>query len=220
MSRTEPAGTPLGDAFHVYDTTLRNGAHREGISNSVPDKPAVARHLDALGVGFIEAGGPGALPKDTEFSARSAGSTRPVVGDLVTKLDMPVLPDGTFGELPRTSHASAEIADIAPDAHEAYVGTSAFAHKAGLHASAIKVDPELYDHMDPVVVGNGSRALVTETAGRAGVELEGARRRPGRPSRRGAVRTRGTAAVTRVRLESTDHSGSWTPPGPMNAVSR
>src|SRR6184192_7342 len=72
MSRTEPAGTPLGDDFHVFDTTLRDGAQREGISYSVADKLAVARHLDQLGVGFIEGGWPGALPKDTEFFARAA----------------------------------------------------------------------------------------------------------------------------------------------------
>ena len=70
--RTIPAGTPLGDDFHVYDTTLRDGAQREGISYSVADKLAVARHLDALGVGYIEGGWPGALPKDTEFFARAA----------------------------------------------------------------------------------------------------------------------------------------------------
>jgi 2-isopropylmalate synthase len=91
----------------------------------------------------------------------------------VTKLGMPVLPDGALGELTRTSHALAEIANIAPDTHQAYVGTSAFAHKAGLHASAIKVDPELYNHMDPADVGNGQRVLVTEMAGRASVELKG-----------------------------------------------
>ena len=72
MVRTAPAGTPLGDSFHVYDTTLRDGAQREGISYSVADKLAVARALDALGVGFIEGGWPGALPKDTEFFARAA----------------------------------------------------------------------------------------------------------------------------------------------------
>src|SRR5437763_11342407 len=72
MSRTSPAGTPLGDGFHVYDTTLRDGAQREGISYSVTDKLAVARLLDSLGVGFIEGGWPGALPKDTEFFDRAA----------------------------------------------------------------------------------------------------------------------------------------------------
>ena len=72
MSRTTPAGTPLGDGFHVFDTTLRDGAQREGITYSVTDKLAVARLLDELGVGFIEGGWPGALPKDTEFFARAA----------------------------------------------------------------------------------------------------------------------------------------------------
>lgn len=355
MTRTEPAGTPLGDDFHLYDTTLRDGAQREGISYSVADKLAVARLLDELGVGFIEGGWPGALPKDTEFFAKAAagelilkqavlvafGSTRkaggaaardpqvralidsqaPVVtlvakadrrhieralrvdvdeacamvsdtvsflvgegrrvfldaehffdgydydsetslrvldaagnagadvivlcdtnggqlplglaetvrevkertgfrigihcqddtscavansiaavqagathvqctangygeragnadlfavaGNLVTKLGMEVLPTGNAAELTRVSHALAEIANIAPDTHQAYVGASAFAHKAGLHASAIKVDPLLYNHIDPAVVGNDMRVLVTEMAGRASLELKG-----------------------------------------------
>jgi 2-isopropylmalate synthase len=62
----------LGDAFHLYDTTLRDGAQAEGVTYSVPDKLAVARLLDELGVGFIEGGWPGAMPKDTEFFARAA----------------------------------------------------------------------------------------------------------------------------------------------------
>lgn len=354
MSRTAPAGTPLGDEFHVYDTTLRDGAQREGISYSVADKLAVARLLDELGVGFIEGGWPGAMPKDTEFFARAAGeltlkhaalvafgATRragarahedpqvralldsqapvvtlvaksdrrhvekalrtdvdeacgmvrdtvgflvgegrrvfldaehffdgfafdpdcalrvlgaameagadvavlcdtnggqlplgiaetvgeviartgyrvgihcqddtgcavgnsvaavqagatqvqctangygeragnadlfAVVGNLVTKLGKPVLPTASVPELSRVSHALAEIANIAPNTHQAYVGASAFAHKAGLHASAIKVDPLLYNHIDPTVVGNDMRVLVTEMAGRASLELKG-----------------------------------------------
>ena len=47
--RTVPAGTPLGDDFHVFDTTLRDGAQREGISYSVADKLAVARHARRAG---------------------------------------------------------------------------------------------------------------------------------------------------------------------------
>jgi 2-isopropylmalate synthase len=353
VSRTTPAGTPLGDSFHVFDTTLRDGAQREGITYSVTDKLAVARLLDEVGVGFIEGGWPGALPKDTEFfrkareldfrhavlvafgSTRRAGTTADadpqvralldsqapvvtlvaksdrrhveralrtdvteaaamvrdtvsflrkegrrvfvdaehffdgyahdpdtalrvltaaaeagadvvvlcdtnggqlplrladtvgeviartgfrvgihcqddtgcavansiaavqagathvqctangygeragnadlfaVVGNLVTKLGMPVIPADAVPELSRVSHALAEIANIAPDTHQAYVGSSAFAHKAGLHASAIKVDPLLYNHIDPTVVGNDMRVLVTEMAGRASLELKG-----------------------------------------------
>src|SRR3954464_4076569 len=60
------------DAFHVYDTTLRDGAQQEGLSLSVEDKLAIARHLDELGVGFIEGGWPGAIPKAPEFFRRAA----------------------------------------------------------------------------------------------------------------------------------------------------
>jgi len=95
-----------------------------------------------------------------------------VVGNLQLKLGMPVLPDGCIGQMVRVAHAIAEIANIAPDTHQAYVGSSAFAHKAGLHASAIKVDPLLYNHIDPEVVGNDMRILVTEMAGRASIELK------------------------------------------------
>ena len=67
----------VDDAFHVYDTTLRDGAQREGITYSVADKLAVARLLDELGVGFIEGGWPGAMPKDTEFFARARDRAGP-----------------------------------------------------------------------------------------------------------------------------------------------
>jgi 2-isopropylmalate synthase len=344
----------LSDDFHVFDTTLRDGAQREGISYSVADKLAVARLLDSLGVGFIEGGWPGAVPKDTEFFARAAegelslrhatlvafGATRKpgvavaedpqvqalldsrasvitlvaksdvwhveralrtsreenlamvsdtvgyltsagrrvfvdcehffdgyshdpdygvrvldaalaagadvgvlcdtnggmlpmaisavvsavaartgirlgihtqddtgcavantlaavaagathvqgtangygeragnanifsVIGGLVFKMGLDVLPPGTIAESVRVSHAIAEIANLAPDPHAPYVGSSAFAHKAGLHASAIKLGPQLYNHLDPQLVGNRQRILITEMAGRASVELK------------------------------------------------
>jgi 2-isopropylmalate synthase len=341
----------LEDAFHVYDTTLRDGSQREGLSLSVHDKLTIARHLDDLGVGFIEGGWPGANPKDAEFFRRARtelelkhatlaafGSTRKpggvtsddvahlresgapvatlvaksdvrhveralrttreenlamvrdsvahlttegqrvfldaehffdgwqadkayalevlrvaaeagadvlvlcdtnggmlpshlqdivgaviaeglrvgihahndtacavanslaaigvgathvqgtangygercgnadlfsVVAALEDKLDRRVLPEGRLAELGRVSHAIAEVANIAPDAHQPWVGASAFAHKAGLHVSAIKADPDLYQHSEPSVVGNDMRLLVSELAGRATVELKG-----------------------------------------------
>ena len=54
-----------------------------------------------------------------------------------------------------------------------YVGLSSFAHKAGLHASAIKVDPNLYQHIDPALVGNDMRMLVSDMAGRANIQIKG-----------------------------------------------
>ena len=94
------------------------------------------------------------------------------VANLQLKLGLPVLPDGCLEQMVRVSHAIAEIANLAPDTHQAYVGAAAFAHKAGLHASAIKVDPVLYNHIDPAIVGNDMKILVTEMAGRASIELK------------------------------------------------
>jgi 2-isopropylmalate synthase len=342
------------DAFHVFDTTLRDGAQREGINLSVADKLTIARHLDEFGVGFIEGGWPGANPRDTEFFARAGreidfrhaqlvafGATRragvaaaddpqvaalldsgapvvtlvakshdrhvelalrttleenlamvrdtvahlrshgrrvfvdcehffdgyqanpgyakqvvlaaheagadvvvlcdtnggmlpaqvgavvrtvasdtgarlgihaqddtgcavantlaavdagathvqctangygervgnanlfPVVAALEIKYGRQVLPEGALAEMTRISHAIAEVVNLIPSTHQPYVGTSAFAHKAGLHASAIKVDPDLYQHIDPEQVGNSMRMLVSDMAGRASVELKG-----------------------------------------------
>jgi 2-isopropylmalate synthase len=96
-----------------------------------------------------------------------------VVAALETKKGRQVLPDGRLAELGRVAHAVAEVANIAPDSHQPWVGASAFAHKAGLHVSAIKADPDLYQHADPGVVGNDMRLLVSELAGRATVELKG-----------------------------------------------
>jgi 2-isopropylmalate synthase len=344
----------LQGEFHVYDTTLRDGAQQEGLNLSVADKLTIARQLDELGVGFIEGGWPGANPKDTEFFARARdeldlrharlaafGATRraggraaddPLVGalrdsgasvvtlvakshprhvelalrttlaenlemvrdtvshlvaegqqvfldaehffdgyradrdyalevlrtaydagaevvalcdtnggmlpgwvgdvvhdvstttagrvgihchndtgcavantltavdagathvqgtingygertgnaDLVAvvanlqlKLDRSVLPDGLLAEATRIAHAVAEVTNVPPASRQPYVGASAFTHKAGLHASAIKVDPALYQHMDPVGVGNDMRLLVSDMAGRASIELKG-----------------------------------------------
>ncbi|GAB3208080.1 citramalate synthase [Marinactinospora thermotolerans] len=343
----------LDDGFHVFDTTLRDGAQREGINLTVADKLAIARLLDEFGVGFIEGGWPGANPKDTEFFQRARdelelrharltafGSTRragvraaedpqvaalrdcgaPVVtlvaksdsrhvelalrttpdenlemiadtvshlrengqrvfldcehffdgyrhdpdyalevvrtataagadvvvlcdtnggmlpaditrvvtevreatdarlgihaqddtgcavantlaavdagathvqctangygervgnadlfsvtAALVLKRGRDLLPEGSLREMTRVSQAIAEIVNIAPATHQPYVGISAFAHKAGLHASAIKVDPDLYQHTDPALVGNDMRMLVSDMAGRASIELK------------------------------------------------
>jgi 2-isopropylmalate synthase len=96
-----------------------------------------------------------------------------VVANLEKKLKRPVLPEGRLEELVRVAHSINEIANTTPDPKRPYVGATAFAHKAGLHASAIKVDPDLYQHMDPAEVGNDMRMLVSELAGRATIELKG-----------------------------------------------
>jgi len=62
-----------------------------------------------------------------------------------------------------------EILNRSPNAHQAYVGPSAFAHKGGLHVSAVEKDPKTYEHIDPAVVGNKRHLLVSDQAGRSNI---------------------------------------------------
>ena len=72
------------------------------------------------------------------------------------------------------SHAVAEIANVTLSQQAPYVGQSAFAHKAGLHVSALARRPDAYEHIDPMAVGNDSHLVVSELAGRATVVMKAA----------------------------------------------
>ena len=96
-----------------------------------------------------------------------------VVANLELKYGWSLLPEGSLREATRLAHAIAEVTNVPSSARQPYVGLSSFAHKAGLHASAIKVDPNLYQHIDPAVVGNDMRMLVSDMAGRANIQMKG-----------------------------------------------
>jgi 2-isopropylmalate synthase len=158
---------PMGVHTTVRAVRRRTGM-RLGIHTQDDTGCAVANTLAAVDAGATHAQGTA-----NGYGERAGNADIfAVIGGLVTKMGLDVLPDGCLAEMVRVSHAIAEIANLAPNTHQPYVGASAFAHKAGLHASAIKVSPELYNHLDPAVVGNDQRILVTEMAGRASVELK------------------------------------------------
>jgi 2-isopropylmalate synthase len=145
-------------------TTGRLGIHCQddtgcAVANTLAAVEAGVTHVQGTANGYGERAG--------------NADTFALIGNLVTKMGLPVVPAECLPELTRVSSAIAELANIAPDDHQPFVGASAFAHKAGLHASAIKVSPALYNHLDPAVVGNDMRILVTEMAGRASIELKG-----------------------------------------------
>ncbi|HEX8509474.1 MAG TPA: citramalate synthase [Propionibacteriaceae bacterium] len=96
-----------------------------------------------------------------------------VIANLELKYGWPLLPPGSLREVTRLAHSIAEVTNVPSSARQPYVGLSSFAHKAGLHASAIKVDPNLYQHIDPVEVGNDMRMLVSDMAGRANIQIKG-----------------------------------------------
>jgi 2-isopropylmalate synthase len=92
-----------------------------------------------------------------------------IIGDLTLKMNMECLPEGKLNQLTDTAHFVAELANLSPDGHLAYVGKSAFAHKGGIHVSAIRRNVNSYQHVDPALVGNSMRIVVSELSGRANV---------------------------------------------------
>ena len=96
-----------------------------------------------------------------------------VIANLELKYGWPLLPAGALQEATRLAHEIAEVTNAPSSARQPYVGLSSFAHKAGLHASAIRVDPNLYQHIDPALVGNDMRMLVSDMAGRANIQIKG-----------------------------------------------
>jgi 2-isopropylmalate synthase len=96
-----------------------------------------------------------------------------IIANLKIKLGRDVVTDEQLRSLTAASHAVAEICNVTPDAHQAYVGSSAFATKAGLHTSGLAKMQGAYEHVDPSLVGNAARLLVSELAGRSTIVLKG-----------------------------------------------
>jgi 2-isopropylmalate synthase len=92
-----------------------------------------------------------------------------IIPDLELKMGLQALPPGNLRMLTHISRAVAEIANLAPDDHSAYVGKSAFAHKGGLHVAAIRRNVNSYQHIDPSLVGNQMRVLVSDLSGQGSV---------------------------------------------------
>ena len=89
-----------------------------------------------------------------------------IMADLELKMGHKCLPNGNLKTLTDVAHYVAEIANISPDEHMAYVGKSAFAHKGGIHVAAIRRNVDSYQHIDPARVGNQMRIVVSELSGR------------------------------------------------------
>jgi 2-isopropylmalate synthase len=83
------------------------------------------------------------------------------------------LPPGGLERLTLMSHHVAELVNLPPQPADPYVGTSAFAHKGGLHTSALgRAGGATYEHIDPELVGNHTRVLVSDLGGRAGMAIK------------------------------------------------
>ncbi len=95
-----------------------------------------------------------------------------VIPNLQLKLGYSCLPEGRLERLTAVSHHVAEVLNRPLNPQAPYVGVSAFAHKAGLHVSAIARVQDAYEHIAPELVGNGSRFVVSEMAGKATITMK------------------------------------------------
>ena len=88
----------------------------------------------------------------------------PVIANLSLKMGIETIGEDNLTNLTSVAHRVADLVNFAADPQQPYVGATAFAHKAGLHTSAIARRPDAYEHVDPSSVGNGTRFLVSDMA--------------------------------------------------------
>ena len=131
---------------------------------------AVANSLAAVGVGATHVqgcvNGYGERAGNTDLSA--------TIPDLSLKLKVQTIPADRLERLTPVAHHIAELVNIAPNPQQPFVGGSVFAHKAGLHTSAIARRSDAYEHISPELVGNGTRFVVSEMAGRSTLAFKAA----------------------------------------------
>lgn len=183
------------DCLVLCDTN--GGALPHDIESAVGD---VVSHFDGVTVGMHTQNDTGCAQANAIAGVR-AGATHvqgtmngygertgncdltALVPNLTLKMGIETLPAEHIERITTISHAVAELVNLAPQPQQPYVGASAFAHKAGLHTSAIARRPDSYEHIDPALVGNSTRFLVSDLGGRStlalkaqefGVVLEGA----------------------------------------------
>jgi len=145
-------------AASALGVTLGIHAHNDAataVANSLAAVRAGARHVQGTINGYGERCGNADLCS--------------VIPGLELKLGARALGSDKLRELAEVSRFVAEIANLAHDPHQPYVGRSAFAHKGGTHVAAVRLSPDTYQHVEPALVGNETRVVVSELSGRANV---------------------------------------------------
>ena len=94
-----------------------------------------------------------------------------IIANLKVKMGVDCVTDKQLAGLAETAHLVSEIVNIPPNGQQPYVGSSAFSHKGGLHAAAVAKLAESYQHVEPEVVGNANRVVISELSGRGNIQL-------------------------------------------------
>jgi 2-isopropylmalate synthase len=153
----------VGDVVAHFGTDVVVGIHCHDDTGC-----AVANTLAAVGAGARHV--QGTINGLGERTGNANLST--IIPNLQLKLGITALPEGRLERLTAVSHHIAELVNRPLNNQAPYVGASAFAHKAGLHVSAIARAKDAYEHVDPEAVGNGTRFVVSEMAGRSTIKMK------------------------------------------------
>ncbi len=152
---------PIKAAMEAVDTPL--GIHAHNASDV-----AVANSLTAVEMGVAQVQGCINGYGDGCGNADMIS----VIANLKLKMSIDCISDEQLAKLTEVSRYVSETANLTPGPRQPYVGTAAFAHKAGLHVAALIKHEESYQHIDPVLVGNDPRILVSELSGQRNIQAK------------------------------------------------
>jgi 2-isopropylmalate synthase len=155
-------GSMPEEIFTIVQAVRQAVDHPMGIHAHNDAECAVANSLAAVRAGAIHV--QGTINGYGERCGNANLST--IIPNLELKLGLRALPEDKLTSLTDVSHFVSEIANLLPDEHMAYVGQSAFAHKGGIHVAAMRRNADSYQHIDPALVGNQMRVVVSELSGR------------------------------------------------------
>ncbi len=155
-------GSMPWEVKRIVSEVLEEIAYPVGIHTHNDSECGVANSLAAVQAGAIHVQG-----TINGYGERCGNANLcAIIPDLELKMDLQCLPDGKLGELSEVSRFVSDVANLPQDEHMAYVGTSAFAHKGGIHVAAMRRNADSYQHIDPTRVGNNMRVVVSELSGR------------------------------------------------------
>ncbi len=155
------AARTVGEVVAATTATVGVHFHNDGdcaVANALAGVEAGATHVQGCINGYGERTGNANLCS--------------IIPNLSVKMGVSTIPADRMERLTAVAHHVAELVNITQDPQQPYVGSSAFAHKAGLHTSGIARARDAYEHLDPELVGNGTRFVVSELAGRSTLEFK------------------------------------------------
>ena len=160
--RSEVLGIGEGDNSHpAAQVVLGIHAHNDsetGVANTLEAVRAGANHIQGTINGYGERCGNANLVS--------------IIADLQLKMGLPMLPPEKIAQLTDISRYVSELANLSHDSHQPFVGASAFAHKGGTHVNAVVKYAMSYQHVDPSLVGNETRVLVSELSGKDNIAVK------------------------------------------------